>query len=165
MKLTELNNLSKTEARKHLLRCCGSSKWADMMTDYHPFSSPVDMKIISDKSWLLCNEEDWMEAFSHHPKIGEKAEQVKNDSASWAKEEQSGVSSADKNILAELEEGNKKYEEKFGYTFIICATGKSAGEILEILKNRMNNDAAKELHVAAGEQNQITHLRIDKLLS
>jgi 2-oxo-4-hydroxy-4-carboxy-5-ureidoimidazoline decarboxylase len=135
--------------------------------EHFPFPSMQDLKLSSDKSWFSCTKEDWLEAFSHHPKIGEKAGENKKHASSgeWAAQEQSGVITAAPSEINELAFLNKEYEKKFGYIYIVCATGKSASEMLQLLKERLNNDSEKELHIAAGEQNKITHLRLQKLFT
>jgi len=167
MTLEEFNKQSLEKVREDLFRCCGSTTWLNKLLQHFPFQSLQDLKICSDKAWLSCTEKDWMEAFSHHPKIGEKAGENKKHSSTkeWAEQEQSGVNDAGQTILVELAEANKTYESKYGYIFIVCAAGKSAAEMLALLKNRLNNDPEKEMHIAAGEQNKITHLRIDKIFS
>ena len=165
MTLEEFNNQTKDKASADLLKCCGSTRWLDKLMKHFPFVSIEDLKISSDRIWFSCSEKDWLEAFSHHPKIGQKPNEKFNSTKEWAEQEQSNVKNANQIVLAELAEANRLYDKKFGYKFIICATGKSATEILEILNERLNNQPAKELHIAAGEQNKITHLRIDKLLS
>lgn len=165
MTLQEFNSLSKKEAFDNLFRCCGSTHWANELMEHFPFASVTELKTTSDGIWLQCDKKDWMEAFSHHPKIGEKPGDKHKSTSDWAGSEQSGMQSADEKIKTELALLNKEYEETFGYIFILCATGKSAKEMLSILKVRLNNDPSIELQIAATEQNKITHLRIDKLFS
>jgi 2-oxo-4-hydroxy-4-carboxy-5-ureidoimidazoline decarboxylase len=165
MRLSEFNKLPKNEAKENLFRCCGCTHWVDELMNYFPFESILELKNKSDGIWSQCDEGDLMEAFSHHPKIGEKPEEKHESTAGWASNEQSGVNSANDNIRRELAEINYKYEKKFGYIYIVCATGKSAPELLEILLSRLDNDPQDELKVAASEQNKITHLRIDKLFA
>lgn len=165
MTLKEFNALSKDQAKQELFRCCGCTKWADELMEHFPFTTIVDMKLISDKIWFKCSEQDWLEAFSHHPKIGEQPGEQHTSTASWATVEQAGVKTAGEKIKSELIRLNTEYEKKFGYIFIIHATGKSVEEILHILRERIPNNPDKEFHIASGEQNKITHLRIDKLLS
>ncbi len=156
-----------TISKSDLLKCCGSSAWAEKLLQLFPLPSLDDVKKESDKIWFSLNESDWKEAFSHHPKIGDvDSLTIKFAStATMAEGEQSGVKYADKNILEELKKGNNDYENKFGYIFIVCATGKSAEEMLSMLKKRLINNPAFESTVAAAEQNKITHLRLDKLFA
>lgn len=166
MRLIEFNSLDPVQAKNELLKCCGCAFWVNHLMKGFPFSSIDNLKQLSDAAWTKCNKDDIFEAFSHHPKIGQKKLEQKFESTkSWAENEQSGTRNADEKILDELEEANLAYQKKFGYIYIVCATGKSAKEMLSILHSRLNNDAEKELKIAAAEQNKITHLRIDKLLS
>jgi 2-oxo-4-hydroxy-4-carboxy-5-ureidoimidazoline decarboxylase len=166
MKLENFNLLGKEAAANELFKCCGCTNWLNKLIEFFPFSSIEDLKIHSDKIWFTCTEEDWKEAFSHHPKIGQKELENKfNATRDWASNEQSGVKNSPVEIISELASQNELYEKTFGFIFIVCATGKSAEEMLKILRDRLNNDPAKELHMAANEQNKITHLRMDKLLS
>jgi OHCU decarboxylase len=125
--------------------CCGSGRWADAMADG------------SQDPWWNLEEKDWLEAFAAHPKIGEKPP---NDTT--AAQEQKSIGSASPEILASLAEGNRRYFEKFGYIYIVCATGKSSEEMLTMLRERLDNDAAQEIRIAADEQRKITALRLEK---
>ncbi len=136
------------------------------MLPFFPADDLVELLEDAEEQWFLCSEADWKEAFAHHPKIGD-VESLKKKFAStaqWASGEQSGVNNASAQTMEALAEGNKKYEEKFGYIFIVCATGKSAEEMLAILQNRLQNNPEVEIEIAADEQNKITKLRIEKLL-
>lgn len=131
-----------------------------------PVEDYVDLVEDAEENWWSCSKEDWLEAFSHHPKIGDLGSLKSKfaDTADWAGKEQGDVTSASENILKELAELNAAYEQKFGYIFIVCATGKSAPEMLELMKSRLDNDADTEIEIAADEQLQITRLRLQKLL-
>lgn len=166
MTIKEFNQLNKVEAQSEIFKCCGCTKWSIKLLDNRPFNSIEDLKVTSDTIWYSCEEKDWMEAFTHHPKIGDLSSlQKKFATKEWASNEQSGVNSADQKILLELAKGNSDYEEKFGYIFIVCATGKSASEMLAILQKRLPNTPKDELKIAINEQNKITHLRLEKLFS
>ena len=168
MKLAEFNKLDETGMRKELLKCCGSIRWANLMLQSYPFISLNEMKKKATMIWYeQCIEEDWLEAFSHHPKIGDsKSLQEKFASTKeWAGNEQASVQSASENVIEELAKGNKEYEDKFGFIFIVCATGKSAEEMLQLLKQRLPNNYEDEIKIAMEEQNKITHIRLEKLLS
>lgn len=131
------------------------------------FTSLEEIKKESDRIWFSLSEKDWKEAFTHHPKIGD-VESLKKKFAStsvWATAEQSGINAASDEILSELKNQNEMYENKFGYIFIICATGLSADQMLSSIKTRMINNPAFEIRIAATEQNKITHLRLDKLFA
>jgi len=154
-------------AKTDLIKCCGSTAWAEKLSKQSPFSSLEELKSASDRIWFSLSEDDWKEAFSHHPKIGdvENLEKKFASTSVWAEGEQSGVKVADEKILHELKEKNDEYEKKFGYIFIVCATGKSASEMLSMLNTRLINNPAFEIRVAAEEQNKITHLRLEKLFA
>jgi 2-oxo-4-hydroxy-4-carboxy-5-ureidoimidazoline decarboxylase len=164
----EAFNILPPEGKKAaLLKCCGSSKWAEFLAEQFPFASRDEMKKESDRIWFGLGEEDWKKAFSIHPKIGDMESLNKKfaSTAAWAGTEQSGVTRAGPGILQQLKDGNEAYEKKFGYIFIVCATGKSAEQMLSMLQGRLLNNPANEISIAAQEQNKITHLRLDKLFS
>lgn len=166
MTLHELNTLPGPQLKEVLTRCCGSSAWVDKMLPFFPADDLVELLEDAEEQWFLCSEKDWKEAFAHHPKIGD-VESLKTrfaSTAEWAAGEQSGVATASSATILALAEANKKYEEKFGYIFIVCASGKSAEEMLAMLQSRLQNSPEVEIEVAADEQNKITKLRIEKLL-
>jgi allantoicase len=152
-----LNALSSVEAEAALLACCGSRVWARRMAAGRPFRDRADLVRMSDGIWRSLAPEDWLEAFRAHPRIGEKG-------GRWSTQEQAGARAARPEVLAELAEANRRYESRFGHIFIVCATGKSAGEMLALLQERFGNDPDTELRVAAEEQRKITNLRLEKLL-
>jgi 2-oxo-4-hydroxy-4-carboxy-5-ureidoimidazoline decarboxylase len=166
MTLHEFNTLSREELRSALTKCCGSSKWVERMMPFVPAEDMVELFEDADQQWWSCDESDWKEAFAHHPRIGDlnSLREKFASTADWAGSEQSGVNNAQEEILKALSEGNKRYQEKFGYIFIVCATGKSAEEILGLLQLRLNHDPEEEMQIAAEEQSKITKLRIEKLL-
>jgi OHCU decarboxylase len=164
--LERLNTLSPEEAESELLKCCGSTLWARRMGGERPFHDLQELLTKADAIWWSLDAEDWLEAFSRHPKIGEK-ESVRaqsKDAHQWSEQEQAGTNSADEETRLALAEANREYERKFGHIYIICATGKTADEMLSILRERLQNDRDNELRVAAEEQRKITHLRLKKLL-
>ncbi len=165
--LDQLNSLSDTLAAAEFLKCCGSTRWARSMTSVRPFKSIDHLLTNADSVWWSLSEEDWLEAFRAHPKIGEKkaAAAQSVQAQSWSAQEQSGTQRAAANTIAALADGNREYEHRFGFIFIICATGKSSEEMLANLKMRLQNDAATELRLAAEEQRKITRLRLEKLLN
>ena len=167
MTLDAFNALSAEGARGELLRCCGCASWADAVLAARPFRDKNALLAASDAAWAKTGEADWREAFSHHPRIGGKDALREKFAATkaWASGEQSGAAAATEAVLGELAAGNARYEKKFGHIFIVCATGKSAAEMLDLLKSRLANGAAAELRLAAGEQNKITKIRLEKLLS
>jgi len=166
MTLHELNLLNKEELKQTLFRCCGSWAWVNKMIPFFPADDLVELLEDAEEQWFLCSESDWKEAFAQHPKIGDTASLKKKfaATANWAAGEQGEVNKASDEVLAALMEANRLYEEKFGYIFIVCATGKPAEEMLAILRSRLPNDPAREIQEAADEQNKITKLRLEKLL-
>lgn len=166
MILDHLNTLPEDEAEAVFRRCCGAARWARQMTARRPFATPEALFAMADEIWARLSRDDWLEAFAHHPRIGD-LESLRTRFAStraWAAGEQAGAATASEAVLHALAEGNRAYEERFGYIFIVCATGKSADEMLGLLRARLPNDPAAELHVAAAEQRKITRLRLEKLL-
>jgi 2-oxo-4-hydroxy-4-carboxy-5-ureidoimidazoline decarboxylase len=123
------------------------------MTQLRPFHSCAELLAAADELWNSLGPDDWREAFSHHPRIGERA-------TGAAATEQSGMRSAADDLRAKLAEANREYEQRFGYIYIVCATGRSAEEMLDIVKGRLNNEPETELKVAAEEQRKITQIRL-----
>src|SRR5438874_3586918 len=156
--MTDFDELAPAEATELLREVCGSSRWVSTMIERRPFGSREAAFNAADEIWKSLDPSDWLEAFAQHPRIGE---QTKN---SVAAREQSAVKTADDDLRAQLAQVNRDYEQRFGYIYIVCATRKSAEEMLAIARNRLNNDAATELAVAAEEQRKITQLRLAKLL-
>jgi OHCU decarboxylase len=136
------------------------------MAARRPFAGERELFETADKIWATLAREDWLEAFLHHPPIGEKRAKAKQSAAAsnWSTKEQSEAQKAAPDVLVELAAQNRIYVEKFGYVFLICATGKTSEEILSALRRRHPNDPATELRVAAEEQSKITRLRLEKLL-
>jgi 2-oxo-4-hydroxy-4-carboxy-5-ureidoimidazoline decarboxylase len=166
MTLHEFNILPKQQLIEELTKCCGSSAWVKRMLPFIPADDMIELLEDAEEEWNKCSEEDWKEAFSHHPKIGDVESLAKKfaSTAQWAAGEQSAVNAASKETIEALAEGNRLYEEKFGYIFIVCATGRSAEEMLMLLRSRLQNKPEEEILIAADEQNKITKLRIEKLL-
>jgi OHCU decarboxylase len=164
--LDTLNSLPQRVCSAELLKCCGSARWAERMAAQRPFDGINSMLESADKIWWELDAEDWLEAFSHHPKIGEKKAAVvqSTEAARWSEQEQSGASTVAEETRAELLALNHAYEERFGFIFIVCATGRTSEELLALLKERLHNDTETELGIAAEEQRRITHLRLRKLL-
>ena len=158
MTLGELNALPREAAERELKACCGSSRWAVAMAACRPFRGDQELFDSAEAIWRSLEGGDWLEAFSQHPRIGERA-------GGRARDEQAGVRGAPDAVLTKLAERNHDYERKFGHVFLICATGRSAQEMLANLEERMRNEPAKELRIAADEQAKITRLRLEKLLS
>jgi 2-oxo-4-hydroxy-4-carboxy-5-ureidoimidazoline decarboxylase len=165
--LSRLNELPAPDARVELLRCCGSARWAEAVTGRRPFADRPALLAAAEEAWWALDAADWREAFAHHPKIGDK-EALRARFAStreWAAGEQAGVATARDDVLAALAEGNQAYERRFGYLFIVCATGRSADEMLGLLRGRLGNDPRDEVRVAAAEQAKITRIRLEKMLA
>lgn len=161
-----LDALSETDAEAALRACCGSRTWVRGMLARRPFTTPAAVFAAADEVWSHATEDDWLEAFRAHPRIGEsKAAPTQSaTAASWSKSEQSGVSSASDAVRAALAEVNAAYEARFGFIYIVCATGRSADEMLAFARARIGSDREAELRVAAGEQAKITRIRLEKLL-
>ena len=166
MTLDALNRLSEADAAAAFTQCCAAQRWVERMVIDRPFESLAEMLEISDRIWEECDVEDYMEAFEGHPRIGDVESLAKKyaNTKGWAGGEQKGVEGADRDVIERLAKGNADYEERFGHIFIVCATGKTAAEMLALLEARMDNDPEHELQVAAGEQNRITRIRLKKLL-
>ena len=165
--LDRLNSLSPDEAETQFLKCCGSKNWARRMVKQRPFIDVSELLSKAGASWRSLDEQDWLEAFRSHPKIGEKkADQVQSAEArAWSEQEQAGTLDSAQETMAALAAGNREYESRFGYIFIVCATGKTSAEMLSILRDRLGNDPENELRVAAEEQRKITQLRLRKLIA
>ncbi len=165
--LDHLNVLPPEEAVRELLTCCGSREWARRMAAARPFGDEAALLMRADEVWWALEERDWLEAFRSHPRIGEKkadAGQTSREQA-WSAGEQAGMGSAAAETQRALARGNREYDERFGFIYIVCATGKTADEMLALLRQRLANDPAAELRVAAGEQSKITRIRLEKLLA
>jgi allantoicase len=164
--LERFNRLPGQRALRVLLDCCGSRKWAQQMAAHRPFVSEAELLKAADKTWSALAREDWLEAFLHHPPIGEKRAKVKQSATAsrWSAKEQSASQKAAPEVLEPLAAQNRAYAEKFGYVFLICATGKSSEEILDALRQRLPNHPETELRIAVEEQRKITRLRLEKLL-
>ena len=167
MTLEELNGLAPELAETEFMRCCGSRTWAREMVRLRPFKTASSLYATADRTWLSIAEHDWLEAFSHHPRIGDGAALEKRfaSTAEWASSEQKGTVGAPRAVLDRLKHLNQEYEKKFPHVFLICATGKSAEEMLANLESRMMNDPKRELTIASGEQMKIIRLRLEKLLA
>ena len=167
MTIEGFNKLSTEKVKEELFKCCGSTEWSKQLAAKVPFKSVEELKKESDRIWYSCSVNDGLEAFTHHPKIGDVKSLEKKfaTTKAWAQGEQASVSKASQEVLHSLSKGNEDYEKKFGYIFIVCATGKSAEEMLDLLNQRLPNSPEEEIKIAMNEQNKITHIRIDKLFS
>lgn len=165
-RLTRFHRMTRQEALKSLMDCCGAQVWARRMAGLRPFADPPELFEAADRIWTGLRREDWLEAFRHHPRIGGRRAEARQSAtrARWSASEQSTARAASPQVLAELAAENQEYAERFGYVFLICATGKTSEEILVALRERMPNDADTELRIAAREQGKITRLRLERLL-
>src|SRR5262245_16300317 len=159
MTVAELNRLTDTRAEAELLRCCASHRWAHLMAAERPYANLQVMTAVAQRLWWSLAAADWLEAFAAHPRIGEQT------TSAWSAQEQAHAMASGDAVHARLVTGNRAYEERFGYTFLVSATGKTAEEILSILEQRLHNVAADELQIAADEQRKITELRLNKLIT
>ena len=159
MTLSELNSVEELAAGRALLECCASPRWAKKVADRRPFRDLSEVMRAAEETWWSLKEEDWLEAFAAHPRIGEQ-----NGASKWSAEEQAGMDTAAQDTRRRLLVMNQKYEERFGWIFLICATGKSAEEMLAAVEQRMANKSEDELRIAAGEQAKIMCLRLQKLM-
>lgn len=163
-----IDRASEDEARAMLARCCGASRWVDGMLARRPFGSDAELFASADRVWAAATRDDVLEALTHHPRIGANMDELRKkfaSTATWSAGEQQGAASASEETLTALRDGNVRYEERFGHIFVVCATGKSATEMLALLEARMPNDAETEIRVAQVEQGKITKLRLEKLTS
>jgi 2-oxo-4-hydroxy-4-carboxy-5-ureidoimidazoline decarboxylase len=164
--LARWNRLSAEEAAQEILPCCGSIAWARALVVRRPIDDDTALIARSDETWWGLGLSDWMDAFSKHPRIGERKAPLAASvqSAAWSAQEQWNVTNVGESVQLALAEGNREYERRFDRVFIVCATGKSAPEILDILRKRLRNDVSAELREAAEEQRKITNIRLKKWL-
>jgi OHCU decarboxylase len=161
-RLDRFNQLSDEEAAGELLAVCHSRRWAKQVAAGRPYPDVAALQRAADDVWLGLSPEDWREAFEAHPRIGEPPPHA---SADWSRQEQAGVGGAGQDVRERLARGNADYEARFGHVFLISAAGRDASEILAALTERLGNDPATELRVAATEHRRITRLRIEKLMA
>jgi 2-oxo-4-hydroxy-4-carboxy-5-ureidoimidazoline decarboxylase len=164
--LTRWNHLPADEAAREILPCCGSTAWAQGMATLRPLADDVSLLAVSDETWRSLGDAAWDEAFRSHPRIGETrtAQPAHARSAAWSALEQQKATLSGEDVKIALAEGNREYERRFNRIFIVCASGKTAPEILEILRRRLQNDPEVELREAVEQQRQIMHLRIRRWL-
>jgi 2-oxo-4-hydroxy-4-carboxy-5-ureidoimidazoline decarboxylase len=164
--LAQLNALPVTEARPLLASCCGSRAWVTQMLARRPFEDVAALLDAAEDSWWSLTPDDWREAFAHHPRIGERQAAAPQDGRAqgWSAAEQRGAAEATDEIRAAIADGNREYERRFGHIYLVSAAGKTAPQLLAILRSRLANDPGTELRVAAGEQAKIARLRLLKLL-
>ncbi len=167
MTIQEINSMNAADAAEYFAKCCGSSGWVKRVLAARPFSNAEDLEEKAHAAWSACSIYDGLEAFGHHPEIGGTAELAKKfaSTSDWASGEQASVQQATTEVLQALADGNVAYKKKFGYIFIVCATGKSAAEMLELLQQRLPNSEEDEIKIAMAEQMKITIIRLEKLLT
>ena len=165
MNLETINAWSEDEACESFGRCCGSTRWSREMAQRRPFESDAALFEAADRLWWALAPSDWLEAFAAHPKIGAREAPRPEHAATalWSAGEQSGTERAGADVLENLAELNRRYEARFGYIFIVCATGKSAEEMLAILERRLSHCPEDEIKLAAAEQAKITRIRLEKI--
>jgi 2-oxo-4-hydroxy-4-carboxy-5-ureidoimidazoline decarboxylase len=166
MRLAELNAIPLAAAREAFERCCGAKAWVEGMCTARPFADLEALHAVAERVARPLGRPDRLEAFAHHPRIGDAAALREKFAATraWAGEEQSGAADAADEVMEALVAGNRAYESRFGYIFIVYATGKSAAEMLALLQARIDNTPERELEIAWEEQMKITRLRLDKLV-
>ncbi|PCJ48979.1 MAG: OHCU decarboxylase [Gammaproteobacteria bacterium] len=166
MNLDELNQLSNEAAEEFFVQCCTASSWIKKMINSRPYATTHDLVIAANENWQGLDEADYLEAFEGHPKIGNVNSLRKKygNTKQLASGEQSLVNQASEKLLGDLAKGNDDYFNKFGFIFIVCATGKTALQMLNLLEQRLINDRALELIKAAEEQRKIFLIRLDKCL-
>jgi OHCU decarboxylase len=160
--LERFNRLPDDEAAGELLAVCHSRRWAEAVAAGRPYPDLAALERAADEVWAGLGPGDWLEAFRAHPRIGEPPPV---GSPGWSRQEQAGVGGADPEVRERLALGNAEYEDRFGHVFLIAAAGRDAGEILAALIERLGNDPATELRVAADEHRHITRLRLGKLMA
>lgn len=164
--LAAWNQADARDALEEMMACCGARRWAEAMAARRPMRDVVELSSEADNAWSEMEEADWMEAFACHPRIGERrAAHASAQSAAWSRQEQAGAADATARVLEEMAEGNAQYEAKFGFTYIVCATGKTAEEMLAILKKRLAHTREAEVREAAEQQRQILQIRLGKWLT
>ena len=161
-----INDANTEEAQLLFLQCCTSRRWIEKMVKSRPYATVADVLRQGDVHWQGLGEEDYLEAFEGHPKIGDVNSLKKKyaNTKKLAAGEQSGVNTASDAVIDTLAEGNRQYQEKFGFIFIVCATGKSAQEMSDLLQARLHNKRHSELGIAAKEQRKIFQIRLNQLL-
>jgi 2-oxo-4-hydroxy-4-carboxy-5-ureidoimidazoline decarboxylase len=166
MTLEELNQLSPQELAVQLSNCCAAKNWVQGMVSVAPFKSKEILISAANRIWQELNHLDYLSAFDAHPRIGDVTTLKKKYASTQltAGKEQAGMVVASDCIIEKMKSLNDAYVEKFGFIFIVCATGKTAEQMLELINQRINNEYEKEIQIAAAEQMKITEIRLKKLL-
>jgi 2-oxo-4-hydroxy-4-carboxy-5-ureidoimidazoline decarboxylase len=165
--LKRLDTLAPEQALAAFLRCCGARRWAQAMASGRPYGDEAALSASAARAFETLERADWLEAFSQHPRIGERSQLATRfrSTAGWSAAEQGSLRGAGEDELDALLRANREYEARFGHIFIVCATGKTAAEMLALLHERLRNPPARELEIAAAEQRKITAIRLAKLLA
>ena len=165
MNFSDFQVLPIEQAEEVLLLCCGSQNWANKMAQLRPFQSLEEVHNTAVRIWESLQVQEWLEAFAHHPRIGDRQALAARfaSTRNWSANEQAGVAVAEEEVLDRLALGNEEYSRRFGYVFLVCATGTSALEMLNLLEARINNSPEEELQIAQQEQQKIMLLRLDKM--
>lgn len=164
--VAELDRMPAPRAAELLASCCGASRWVERMVERRPYGSLGALRTAADEIWRSLEPRDWREAFSHHPRIGERVGTVPQGErgSAWSAKEQAGVDDAAMDVRRALTQANREYEQRFGYVYIVFATGKTADEMLALCQRRLENDPTDEIAVAAEEQRKIMQLRLARLV-
>jgi len=164
-RIAALDDALPGDAAALLRSCCGAEQWVHAMVGERPFETLDTLLAVAEEQWWALTPADWLEAFAHHPRIGERTGARAQDErgAAWSAEEQAGASAASDDVRLALAHANVAYEAKFGYVYIVCAAGKRGDELAALAIERLSNDEDTELHVAAEEQRKITRLRLERL--
>ena len=162
--LARWNAADPEDARAALLSCCGSPQWAEVLLLRRPYADLASVVVDAEAAWFALPESQWLAAFACHPRIGErKAEAASTDQfAAWSGSEQAAAQATLEDVSDKLREGNKIYEQRFGFLYIVFANGRTAPELLDVLEARLRNERPAELAEAARQQWEITRLRITR---
>lgn len=163
MDLDTFNALDHDTAVAALLDCCASRRWAEAVTSLRPYRDVASLGERSDEVWAGLDEDDWLEAFASHPRIGDKVSDASTH-GEWSRREQASMIGASTDVRSRLAAANQEYEKRFGRVFLVCATGLEPDEMLARCEARLDNDPASELAIAAEEQRKITRLRLARLI-
>ena len=168
MTLSEWNDATSEQAAGALLSCCGSERWARVLGERRPYASLEALLVDAEEVWFALPEEEWLAAFACHPRIGERKARLAGDAgaqfAAWSGSEQGVAQATLEAVSNALVEGNRAYEQKFGFLYIVFASGRTAPDLMGILEERLEHDRATELNEAARQQWAITRLRMGRLL-
>ena len=166
MALDKINNADNEELYRIFEHCCCAPSWIKKMIHARPFANKAELIHTSEKAFSTLTEADYLTAFEGHPQIGNLETLAKKyaNTSTTASHEQSGMSTAEKSVLKSMQSLNIEYLARFGFIFIVCASGKSAQEMLELIEGRINNDRQSELMIAGNEQAKITQIRLEQLL-